>query len=176
MLQFIALQDSQLHDEEESDELIRAKLSVDKLVLTLIQGACKSGHHARAIDLASMLRSTSSIDKASKIAEFYHLRGLQERLSALREAREEDDGTAEATTRESWERASDAIPNKVGQYNGGGRRNGRQQYFDDFAPPVITRRSLAAATPIVIYDETPASSSSMQVDESERKKIHGTLR
>ncbi|KAB5589694.1 Minichromosome loss protein 1 [Ceratobasidium theobromae] len=167
LLQLIALQDSQLHEEEESDEVTRAKISVDKLILTLIQGACKSGHHARAIDLASMLRSTSSIEKASQLAGFYHLRGLQERFAALREAREEDDGATEVATRDSWDRASDAIPNKVGQYNGGGRRNGRQQYFDEFAPPpVITRRSLAAATPIVVPDESPAPSGSMQIDET----------
>lgn len=178
LLQLTALQDGQLHEEEESDEVTRAKLSVDKLILTLVQGACKSGHHARAMDLASMLRSTSSLDKASKIAEFYHLRGLQERFLALRELREEDDGAAEATARESWDRASDAIPNKAGQFSGGGRRNGRQQYFDEFAPPpVITRRSLATATPIVVHDESPAPSSSMQVDdtpappEAKRKRV-----
>lgn len=114
-----------------------------------------------------MLRSTSSIEKASQLAGFYHLRGLQERFAALREAREEDDGATEVATRDSWDRASDAIPNKVGQYNGGGRRNGRQQYFDEFAPPpVITRRSLAAATPIVVPDESPAPSGSMQIDET----------
>ncbi|CAE6433729.1 unnamed protein product [Rhizoctonia solani] len=167
MLYLIMLQDSQLHEEEESEDVVRGKLSVDKLLLTLIQGACKSGQHARAIDLGSMLRSTPSLDKASQIAGFYHLRGLQERFSAMREVREEDDGATEAAARDSWDRASDAIPNKVGQFNGGGRKNGRQQYFDEFAPPpVITRRSLATATPIVINDDSPAPSSSMAIDET----------
>ncbi|CAE6402739.1 unnamed protein product [Rhizoctonia solani] len=167
MLHLIMLQDSQLHEEEESEEVMRGKLSVDKLLLTLIQGVCKSGQHARAIDLASMLRSPSSLEKASQIAGFYHLRGLQERFNAMREAREEDDGAAEAAARDSWDRASDAIPDKVGQFNGGGRRNGRQQYFDEFAPPpIITRRSLATATPIVVQDDTPAPSSSMVMDET----------
>ncbi|KAG9079613.1 hypothetical protein FS749_008366 [Ceratobasidium sp. UAMH 11750] len=168
-LQLIALQDAQLHEEDEAEEITRNKLTIDKLVLQLIQGACKSGHHARAIDLASMLRSTDSLDKAAKIAEFYRLRGLQERFVSLRESREEDDGTAEEATKESWARASDPIPSKNGQYTNerGGRGNGRQQYFDEFAPPpVITRRSLATATPIVINDtQSTVSSSIMPVDE-----------
>ncbi|CCO27412.1 Minichromosome loss protein 1 AltName: Full=DNA polymerase alpha accessory factor Mcl1 [Rhizoctonia solani AG-1 IB] len=167
MLHLIMLQDSQLHEEEESEELARGKLSVDKLILTLIQGACKNGQHARAIDLASMLRSSSSIEGASRIAGFYHLRGLQERFNALREAREEDDGAAEAVARDSWDRASDPMPNKVGQFNGSGRRSDRQQYFDEFAPPpVITRRSLATATPVIVDDDTPAPPSSMAIDET----------
>ncbi|KAG9103977.1 hypothetical protein FRC06_006416 [Ceratobasidium sp. 370] len=168
-LQLIALQDAQLHEEDEAEEIIRGKLTIDKLVLQLIQGACKSGHHARAIDLASMLRSTDSLDKAAKIAEFYRLRGLQERFVSLRESREEDDGMAEEAKRESWTHASDPIPSKNSRYTDGrgGRSNGRQQYFDEFAPPpVITRRSLAAATPIVINDtQSTVSSSSMPVDE-----------
>ncbi|ELU41952.1 WD40 domain-containing protein [Rhizoctonia solani AG-1 IA] len=167
MLHHTALQDSQLHEEEESEEVTRGKLSIDRLILILIQGACKSGQHARAIDLASMLRSFASIERASQIAGFYHLRGLQERFNAMREAREEDDGAAETIARESWDRASDAIPDKVGQFSSSGRRNGRQQYFDEFAPPpVITRRSLAAATPIVVNDDIPEPSSSMAIDET----------
>ncbi|QRV76452.1 Minichromosome loss protein 1 [Ceratobasidium sp. AG-Ba] len=165
-LQLIALQDAQIPDEDEPEEISRSKLTIDKLVLTLIQGACKTGHHARAIDLASMLRSTDSLDRAAKIAEFYKLRGLQERFVSLREAREEDDGAAEEAKEASWAHASDPIASRT--LNSAGRRgNGRQQYFDEFAPPpVITRRSLAAATPIVVNDSQPTiPSSSFPVHE-----------
>lgn len=167
VLQFIALQDAQLPEEDETDDLIRCKVSIDKLVLQLIQGACKSGYHARAIDLATMLRSNASLEKASKIAEFYHLRGLQERFASLRKMREEDDGAEEEATKESWARASDPIPSRVGQHSDGrAGRNGKQQYFDEFAPPpVITRRSLAAATPVVLKESSPVPSSSFPVEE-----------
>ncbi|KAG8694965.1 hypothetical protein FRC09_009480 [Ceratobasidium sp. 395] len=178
-LQLVALQDAQLHEEDEAEEITRSKLTIDKLVLQLINGACKSGHHARAIDLASMLRSTDSLDKAAKIAEFYRLRGLQERFVSLREMREEDDGTAEEAAKESWARASDPIPNKNGQTSGrGGKSNGKQQYFDEFAPPpVITRRSLAAATPIVVDDtQSTAPASSIPVPVVELPVVAETKR
>lgn len=71
-------------------EISQAELAVDKSLLQLIQTACKADKLARALDLATLLASTKSIESAAQIASFYHLPGLQEKISALREVKEDE--------------------------------------------------------------------------------------
>ncbi|KIY53105.1 hypothetical protein FISHEDRAFT_63502 [Fistulina hepatica ATCC 64428] len=64
---------------------------IDKGILLLIQSACKSNDVARALELARLIRVPKIVDAAVKIAEFYHLSGLRERLLNLRQGRTDDD-------------------------------------------------------------------------------------
>ena len=71
-------------------EISQAELAVDKALLQLIQTACKADKLARALDLATLLASTKSIESAAQIANFYHLPGLKEKISALRAVKEDE--------------------------------------------------------------------------------------
>ncbi|KAL7409536.1 WD40-repeat-containing domain protein, partial [Mrakia frigida] len=94
-IEALALRDSQASSSsstsslyEDSDDLYRLELSMDKHLLQLIQTACKADKLARALDAARMLNSVKSIESAVQIAGFYHLPGLKEKITALREVKE----------------------------------------------------------------------------------------
>jgi len=90
-IEALAIRDSQASSSssyEDSDEIYRLELSMDKHILQLIQTACKADKLPRALDAARMLNSVKSIDSAVQIAAFYHLPGLKEKITALREVKE----------------------------------------------------------------------------------------
>lgn len=57
----------------------------DKDLLQLIQLACKSDKHARALDAARELHGSRMLDAALQIAGFFHLTSLADRMDSLRE-------------------------------------------------------------------------------------------
>ncbi len=59
--------------------------SADKALLQLIQACCKSDRHKRALDFARELHSDRTLDAALKIADYFRLPTLHERISDLRE-------------------------------------------------------------------------------------------
>jgi chromosome transmission fidelity protein 4 len=63
-------------------------VGIDKLLLQLVQGACKADQLSRALDLGRMMTSTSTLDAAHKIATFYHLPGLGEKIAAVKYTKE----------------------------------------------------------------------------------------
>ncbi|KAJ2488959.1 DNA polymerase alpha accessory factor Mcl1 [Coemansia sp. RSA 2050] len=67
--------------------LVRDELGQDKLLLRLIQLACKSDKTQRAMDLAMMIALEKSFDAAVKIAVFLKQSSLAERLVRLRETK-----------------------------------------------------------------------------------------
>ncbi|KAJ2244839.1 DNA polymerase alpha accessory factor Mcl1, partial [Coemansia sp. RSA 455] len=67
--------------------LARDELEQDKLLLRLIQLACKSEKTQRAMDLAMMIELEKSFDAAVKIAVFLKQSSLAERLMRLRETK-----------------------------------------------------------------------------------------
>ncbi|TIB08986.1 hypothetical protein E3P92_03605 [Wallemia ichthyophaga] len=75
-------------DEEHSnlEEAIKKhELTIDKGLLQLINTACKADRLQRALDAAGMLNQFSSVDAAMKIAAFFHLPSLQDRIYLLKE-------------------------------------------------------------------------------------------
>lgn len=62
---------------------------MDKEIIQLIQMACKEpADIARALDLTKLIHNTPSIDAAIKIAEFYHLASLKEKMQIIKTDRE----------------------------------------------------------------------------------------
>ena len=148
---YIQITRDALGDELTTDDISRRELGIDKELIQLIQNACKTNKLPRALDLARMLHHTASFDMAIKVAAFYHLPGLQEKMQILKDDREDNDRLTDARDgRKKMSRdydpvlpprlppsRTDAGPSKV-------------KPFQDFGPPpAIHRPNLARATPTV---------------------------
>ncbi|TFY81851.1 hypothetical protein EWM64_g2161 [Hericium alpestre] len=139
-----------LGDELVTDDIAKRELALDKELIQLIQNACKTDKLPRALDLTRMLHHTASFDMAMKVAGFYHLVGLQEKMHALKEDREDNDRLVGARDkRRQWRQDYDAVPSPhlppadVG--------SSRSRALQDFGPPpAIHRPGLARATPSVM--------------------------
>lgn len=136
-----------LGDELTTDDIARRELALDKELIQLIQNACKNDKLARALDLARLLHHTASFDMAIKVAGFYHLIGLQEKMEALKEDREATDRLTDARDRRR-QRTRDLAPVPAAKtiYV----EAPRPKAFQDFRPPPPKHRpGLERATPVV---------------------------
>lgn len=117
---------------------------MDKEMLQLVQGACKADNLQRALDVARLMHHSATIEAAAKVAAFYHLPGLQERIQGIKEEKEKEKREKKRASEKSY-RYSSPPPEKA---------NSRQ--FTDFAPRTANRRSFAGTG--VNRDSTPAAS------------------
>lgn len=152
------LRDGLADDELTTDDISRRELALDKELIQLIQLACKADKPARAIDLTRLLHHAASFDMAIKVAGFYHLIGLQEKMHLLKEDREDEDRLVVARDRRR-ERVSEftAIPAPRAPLV----ESSKKKAFQDFKPPpTIHRPGLERATPAVDPFKVPGPSKS----------------
>lgn len=136
-----------------SDEIATKELELDKIIIQLIQNACKNDKLPRVLDLVKMLHHTTSYDMAAKVAGFYHLIGLQEKIETLKADREEggddedeygvDPREVARRKREQWRKeGSGAVPppRPVGESSRSAGHHGRTKAFQDFGPPPAIHR------------------------------------
>lgn len=121
---------------------------MDKEMLQLVQGACKADNLQRALDVARLMHHSASIEAAAKVAAFYHLPGLQERIQDVK-------GEKEKEKREKKREATRASE-KSYRYSSPPQEKATSRQFTDFAPRTANRRSFAGAG--VNRDSTPAAS------------------
>ena len=132
-----------LSNEDVPDEVLARELALDKELVQLIQTACKNDKLPRALELTNMLHHTSSFDMALKVAGFYRLVGLQEKMEALK-----DDRIARGKPqRRDWARDYDPVlPPRLPPADI--PRGGESKAFQHFGPPAAVHRpGLARATP-----------------------------
>ena len=153
-----------------SDTLTARELALDKALIQLIQNACKTDRLARALDLTRMLHLTHSFDAAIKIAGFYHLIGLQEKMEALKDEREDDD-RLESLRERRRELASDFAPVPALRLPAAAAAGpSKPKAFQDFRPPpALHRPGLERATPAA--DAARAHAPSQMSDDS---TVYGT--
>ena len=158
-----------LGDDLTSDILTSRELALDKSLIQLIQHACKTDRLARALDLTRMLHLTHSFDAAIKIAAFYHLIGLQEKMEALKDEREADD-RLEALRDRRRQLAGDFAPVPAQRLPTTQASSSKPKPFQDFRPPpVLHRPGRERATPAVDSTRAPA-----HTQMSESSTVYGT--
>ena len=132
-----------------SEEISTRELEMDKDLIKLLQLAIKERHLQRAHDIIRLLNHVSSLDTAMKLAEYYHLVGLQDKIRIWKAWREEnDDPSEERDERREWDRGPRSIypPGElVGHLLGGAASGGRPQEFKP--APMFPRRGLGNAIP-----------------------------
>ena len=138
------LRDGLSDDELTTSTISQRELALDKELIQLIQSACKADRLARALDLTKLLHHTASFDMAARVAAFYHLIGLQEKIELLKAAREDVDRLEDARDRRR-ERKAQYAP--VPAPRPPAVREQRATAFQDFRPPPeIHRPGLERAT------------------------------
>ncbi|KAE8539030.1 hypothetical protein D1P53_005400 [Cryptococcus gattii VGV] len=131
-------------DPDASYVLKETELTMDKEMLQLVQGACKADNLQRALDVARLMHHSATIEAAAKVAAFYHLPGLQERIQGIKEEKEKEKREKKRSSEKSY-RYSSPPPEKA-----------TSRQFTDFAPRTANRRSFAGAG--VNRDSTSAAS------------------
>ena len=185
MLHLDALRDALGPDDLTSDEIATKELESDKILIQLIQNACKNDKLPRALDLVKMLHHTASYDMAAKVAGFYHLIGLQEKIETLKADREEggddedeygvDPREVARRKREQWRReGSGAVPppRPIGESSRSARYDGAKKAFQDFGPPpAIHRPGLTRATGGLALSQ-PSQTTSLGVGPSSQSLMN----
>jgi chromosome transmission fidelity protein 4 len=153
---------SQLRDSQADEHTIKQReISLDKELLQLVQGACKADNLQRALDLTRLMHNPGSVDAAAKIAGFYHLPGLQERMGGV------------VVKKKKVEYHPARYGN--GNGNGGGSGSGEREKtkgFNDFAPR-NNRRSFGGK--VRDRDSTPANGGNgTYIPETPRTELEST--
>ncbi|SCZ96534.1 BZ3500_MvSof-1268-A1-R1_Chr8-2g10273 [Microbotryum saponariae] len=103
--------------------LARQELEVDKHLLMAIQTACKAERLEQALDATLLLSQKASLIAAAKIARFFNLPGLEERIQIVQEVKEaEGDGAPSKVREGKWSHLIDER-NVRGSGGFGGRSN-----------------------------------------------------
>lgn len=145
---FINLARDELGDELTNSSLDKREIELDKSLIKLIQSACKSDKAPRVLELTNRLHFTHSIGAASQLAGFYKLLGLQEKIDAIKQWREEEGITPENRARQRRQELDDED-----RYMTKPRKP-----FQDFEPPKrFERPGLARSTAVVEHTKFTAS-------------------
>jgi chromosome transmission fidelity protein 4 len=141
-----------LGDELTTESIARREMEQDKKLIKLINTACKDDKPSRVIDWVRMLNHLQSFDGAIKIAEFYRLVGLKEKIELLRAERQGEDRLEKGRDKRR-ELAALMAPRPLPRtyvVNQPSSDSGRPRLLQDFRPPpAIHRPGLAPAVPAI---------------------------
>ena len=134
-------------DAEIEYDIKQREVALDKELLQLVQGACKADNLQRALDVTRLMHNSGTIEAAAKVAAFYHLPGLQERIMGVKADKERK--------RQGLRRSRKSLiaPSEDGLNASAGRSSGARGGFSDFQPRTAPRRSFGG---VGARDSTPA--------------------
>ena len=155
LLQIQILMDG-LDDELTTDDILSREKAMDKEFILLIQMACKSDNIPRAIELTKLLHHDVSFDAAMKIADFYHLVGLREKIAIIKADRKETEDRLilARNKRRRWLKAEPPLRQLVEPTIATSRFD---PLGDSRPPPTIERPGMARVT-VPVIEKTRYSS------------------
>ncbi|KAJ7262195.1 hypothetical protein B0H12DRAFT_1321837 [Mycena haematopus] len=170
-----------LDDHLTSAEISKTEQRMDKDLLVLIQSACQNANIPRAIELAKLVHSERALDSVIKLANFFRLEGLKEKIQILKEIRAdgEDRLVLAQEKRRQWTKP-DPLPRLMSATTDSNPP--RPKPLQDFGPPpTVSRPGLAPAIPVkettryttnasIDLPPTPVASSSDSPPENKRKR------
>ncbi|KAJ7462267.1 hypothetical protein B0H11DRAFT_2285618 [Mycena galericulata] len=136
-----------LDDQITNETISKQEQLLDKDYVLLIQNACQQDNVPRAIELAKLIHNTRFLDSVIKISDFYHFKGLTEKIQMLKKIREEGEDrlVVARDKRRQWTRP-DPLPRVLSASTDFGPS--RPKPFQDFGPPpAVSRPGLAPAIP-----------------------------
>ena len=165
LLQIQMLMDC-LDDELTTDDILSREKAMDKEFILLIQMACKSDNIPRAVELTKLLHHNVSFDAAMKIAEFYHLVGLKEKVAIIKADREETEDRLilARNTRRRWLKAEPPLRQLAAPTISTSRFD---PLGDSRPPPTIERPGMARVT-VPVIEKTRYSSVIPSIETPER--------
>ncbi len=145
-------------DYVQKTQLGRAELETDKHLIKLIQTFCKAERLEAALDAALLLSQAASLVAAGKLAGYYKMPGLEERVRAVKEHK---DAEQEGTKREGkWSHLVDERTITAEAVGGGVRRGaGSAGFFN--AGSSQARRADSSVPPSSSYGAGRLPPSSM---------------
>lgn len=152
-----------LSEELTTEDITTRERAIDKELIFLIQAACKSDNAARAIELTKLLHYLPSFDAAIKLAGFYHLVGLREKLEALKNEREEAEDRLEVIRqkRKKWLKTNN-VPREIAYMAPNGRGEARYDPLGDVRPPPAIERPGMSRVKMPVVERTRFSSAMPQ--------------
>ena len=155
-----------LDDELTTDDILSREKAVDKEFILLIQMACKSDNIPRAIELTKLLHHNVSFDAAMKIADFYHLVGLKEKIAIIKADREETEDRLilARNKRRRWLKAEPPLRQLVAPTIATSRFD---PLGDSRPPPTIERPGMTRVT-VPVIEKTRYSSVDPSTQTPER--------
>ena len=155
-----------------TDEIAKGELALDKGLIKLMQTAIKADQLQRAHDIVRMMHHSTSLDMALKLAQFYHLLGLEEKIKEWKRfVQDRERLEEERDARRSWKDAS--RPVGMGEELVSARfshNSGRPDEFDTVAFP---RKSLGSAKPLTGMTAFSKKSSEADKFASSSATAHG---
>lgn len=142
-----------LGEELTTADISRREMEQDKRLIKLINNACKEDRSARVIELVNQLNHLQTFDGAIKIASFYRLVGLKEKIEAIKSEREgnnrllvQRDRRRELVTQQA---PMPKLRSNFGNISPPPDPN-RPKPLEDFRPPpTLHRPGLAPAVPVM---------------------------
>ncbi|KAJ7725842.1 hypothetical protein DFH07DRAFT_1002167 [Mycena maculata] len=170
-----------LDDQITNEQISKNEQLLDKDLVLLIQSACQKDDIPRAIELAKLIHNARFLDSVIKISQFYHFKGLTEKIQMLKKILEEGEDRliVAREKRKQWTKP-DPLPRALSTATDS--ISSRPKPFQDFGPPpVVSRPGLAPAIPArettrytanpnIDLPSTPAEPSSASPPENKRKR------
>lgn len=138
-----------LDEELTTQDIVTREHALDKELIKLIQGSCKSDNSTRALELTKLLHNLSSIDSAIKVASFYHLKSVEDKMRSLKAVREDEDDRAEVARekRRRWNKVDEPV-RQLASSSLASEFSRPAKPFQDFGPPAaVPRPGLTRAIP-----------------------------
>lgn len=168
---FLEIARDALGDELTTDDISKRETALDVELIKLLGKACSGNlerptRQARALDITRLIHNPGIFASAIKVAQFYKLRGLEDRIQQVKAMREEDDRLYSARDkRREWASDLDAVAPPPRAATTNGAQVGGVRPFEDFNPPAaVPRPGLTRANPAPVV-EASSSTSPWDMDE-----------